>query len=453
MPEPGAKPRERALAALRACGATFLAAPAAPLAVTSPIDGEELFDLEGASAADAPAAAERAVEAFDTWRRTAPVARASFSARLGRELDRHRSELAELVVIETGKLIADAAAEVEAAIRACELAADAAGQVAPLPLATGLPRGPFAARRPLGPVAVLGSAERPLLAWAAVAPLALACGCSVVWRPAAPLVAVAVGAVVEAAIQAEVGVGLPGLHTPLLVESDAADALVAHGAIERVVRPEPAAAGVAIVAPSADLDAAARAALTATAAGAGRSPAALRLLLAHESVAAELERRLLDGFRAVRIGDPREPATELGPLRDLDAYRDFLDAVQTVEAEGGELLAGGEARDLEPFPDAYYGEPALVRAPAVLAASPAPILFLATCADLDEALARRDAARPDWSTLFSTAPDEAARFLAAPGSDHGFVAVNACPTEPDLSRPDGTSWLAFTRPVTGRVAD
>ncbi|MBN9623879.1 MAG: aldehyde dehydrogenase family protein, partial [Actinobacteria bacterium] len=196
---PAEAPRDRALAALRACGVEPAVADGAAIPVTSPIDGEEVAALEGASAADAIAAAARAATAFTEWRTAAPESRAAAVTAIAAALDRYAPELADLITIETGKPLTAARAEVGAAVDACASAATTAHEVAALP-ATASPAPPaaafrvpmqtgrFAVRRPLGPVAVLGSAELPLLDWASAAPPALACGDPVVWLPGAPLV-------------------------------------------------------------------------------------------------------------------------------------------------------------------------------------------------------------------------------------------------------------------------
>ncbi|MBS1884634.1 MAG: aldehyde dehydrogenase family protein [Actinobacteria bacterium] len=458
-PEAAEGLRDRALAALRACGIEPGDDAATSLPVSSPIDGEELLELAGASAADALAAAAQAAEAFGVWRAVAPEYRAAAVSAIARELDRRAPALAELIAIETGKPFAAAIAEVEAAVSACTRAADVATNVVALPTATTIPAGRFEARRPLGPVAVLGSVGTPLLEWVAAAPFALACGCPVVWRPAAPLVATAVEALVDAALAFTAGrdarplgsVAPAGLHSVVRGEADAAEALAQAPAIELVVRPRAAGANVAIVAPGADLDATAATLTEATLAGAGRTAASLHLVFAHASIAPALERRLVAAFAAATIGDPLAPATALGPLHDLDAYRHHLDAIQTAEAEGGELLAGGEARDLDAFPAAHYVEPALIRAPALLAQVSTPVLFLATYTELEEALTRRDTVARRWSALLGGTAEEAARFLAAPGADRDFIAVGTCPTAADLEAPDADAWRTFTRPVAGRV--
>lgn len=326
----------RARAALAACGAAVPEAPSVPLGVYSPLVGDELFELEGARAADATAAAVQARSAFASWRLRDPGARAAAVAAIGREIESRGTELGDLIAIETGKPRTAAAAEVEGAVRACAAAAAAAALVGPIPTAADA-AGQVASRRPLGATALLGSVGEPLLDWAATASVALACGCAVVWKPAGPLIATAVEALVGTALRST-AVDVPGLHAVIRGEADAADTLAESGAIASVVRPRPPGANVAIVAPGAEPDAVAARLTAAALAGDGRSPASLRFVLAHASVAAVLERRLAERFAAVVIGDPFDPRTALGPLADLDAYRDHLDAVQTAEARGERSL-------------------------------------------------------------------------------------------------------------------
>lgn len=443
-----ADPRGRAAAALRACGAEPPAAASPSAVAISPIDGEELCELPALGSADVAAAT--AAAAFPAWRDTPAPLRAALLASLGRGLGDLRAELADLVTIETGKPLAAAAAEVAAAAEACDAAAAVASRVGPLPAAASFSHGRLEARVPLGPVAALGTFETPLLDWAAVAPAALACGCPVVWCPAAPLSASALAAIVEAARRAE-EIDVAGLHSLVFDGPGAADPLAGQRAIELVERPAAAGLNVAIVSGSADLGVVVAAVTAATVPGGGRSPAALRLVLADARVVGELEQRLVTAFDALRPGNPLDPGTDLGPLRDLGAFRDLLDATQAAEAEGGVLLREGERCEVEGLPDAFYARPTLVRAPAPLAEIRAPVLFLGAFEDLDEAIVRRDAIPHRWSAIFGD-DRSAARFLAAPGSARGVVGVGACPRETDLVGGDSWAWLRYARRVVRRVA-
>ena len=96
-----------------------------------------------------------------------------------------------------------------------------------------------------------------------------------------------------------------------------------------------------IVDETANLDLAVPAIVFGAVGTAGQRCTTTRRVLVHRAVAGELERRLLHAYRQVRIGDPLDPATLMGPLIDAAAVERFQTAVAEARAEGGEVLCGG----------------------------------------------------------------------------------------------------------------
>jgi aldehyde dehydrogenase (NAD+) len=144
-----------------------------------------------------------------------------------------------------------------------------------------------------------------------------------------------------------------------------------------------------------------------------------------EAVQSELEARLVEAFRSVPIGDPREASTLLGPLIHDDAVRAYSAAVDEARRQGGEVLTGGRVlRD-------RFVEPTIVRAPAQ-ASLPiafeetfAPILYLFPASSLDDAIAANNAVSQGLSSaLFTDSLRSAETFLSAWGSDCGIANVN-----------------------------
>jgi len=158
---------------------------------------------------------------------------------------------------------------------------------------------------------------------------------------------------------------------------------------------------------------------------AGQRCTTTRRVLVHESRLAELEQRLTRAYRQVRIGDPLEPGTLMGPLIDAGAVRQFEAAVAQAVASGGRLLAGG--RKLER--PGYFVEPAIVVARAdweiVRTETFAPILYLIPFKSLDDAIQmQNDVAHGLSSAIFTDRLQHAERFLSAAGSDCGIANVN-----------------------------
>jgi aldehyde dehydrogenase (NAD+) len=140
---------------------------------------------------------------------------------------------------------------------------------------------------------------------------------------------------------------------------------------------------------------------------------------------AELEQRLKRAYAQVRIGDPLEPGTLMGPLIDAGAVRQFESAVGQAVAAGGRVLTGGNRLERPGF----FVEPAIVVARAeweiVRTETFAPILYLVPFKSLDEAVAmQNDVAHGLSSSIFTDRLQHAERFLSPAGSDCGIANVN-----------------------------
>jgi aldehyde dehydrogenase (NAD+) len=157
----------------------------------------------------------------------------------------------------------------------------------------------------------------------------------------------------------------------------------------------------------------------------------LRRLVVHESVADAVVERVAAAYRSLRIGDPFDPETLVGPLFSAAALERMQDALAQAVADGGTVVAGGDrvvptGGSAAP---AVYVRPALVRMPAQTAVvrreTFAPILYVLTYRDLAEAIAlHNDVPQGLSSSIFTGDQREAEQFLAADGSDCGIVNVN-----------------------------
>ncbi|HTG63134.1 MAG TPA: aldehyde dehydrogenase family protein, partial [Sphingomicrobium sp.] len=211
-----------------------------------------------------------------------------------------------------------------------------------------------------------------------------------------------------------------------------------------------------IVAPSADLKLAERAILFAAAGTAGQRCTSLRRLIVHDSIADALVARLRDLFANIRIGDPREAETLVGPLIDEAAFEAMRRACP--ETERVEAVAGG-----------FYVRPAIVEVDAqqgtVLQETFAPILYVLRYRTLDEAIELNNSVVQGLSSsIFTNDLKEAERFLSAAGSDCGIANVNIGPSGAEIGgafggeketgggRESGSdSWRAYMRRSTNTI--
>jgi len=344
---------------------------------------------------------------------------------------------------------------------------------------------------PLGVCGVITAFNFPVAVWAWNAALALVCGDPVVWKPSekAPLAALAVDAVLGRALDrfGDAPAGLCGLLVgaratgEALVDDRRVAVLSATGstAMGRAVGPRLAARfarailelggnNAAIVAPSADLDQALRAIAFAAMGTAGQRCTTLRRLIVHERIHDRLLARLERVYASVKVGDPREADTLVGPLIDQNAFTNMqlvLDEARKLggTVRGGERIAdiGGEA--------AFYVHPAVCEMPAqagpVERETFAPILYVMRYADLDEAIAIHNGVGAGLaSSIFTLDLREAERFLSATGSDCGIANVNIGPSGAEIGGAFGgeketgggreagsDAWKAYMRRATNTI--
>ncbi|MEU2042578.1 L-piperidine-6-carboxylate dehydrogenase [Nocardia niwae] len=479
----------RAQAVLRQFGAP----PTEPgdLSARTPITGGELATLRSATLPEVDAAIGRAATAFHAWRTVPAPVRAGVVRRLGQLLTEHKSDLAELVTLEAGKIPAEAAGEVQEMIDICEFAVGLSRQLYGYTMPSERPGHRLMETwHPLGVVGVISAFNFPVAVWAWNTAIALVCGDTVVWKPSetTPLTAVACHTLLRRAA-AEAGAD-PEIHQLIQGASDVGARLVddtrvplvsATGSVRmgRLVAPRVAERlgrcllelggnNGAIVTASADLDLAARAIVFAAAGTAGQRCTTLRRLIVHRDVAGPLTDRLERAYRQLRVGNPFDDGVLVGPLIDGKAHTAMRAALDKAVSDGGELVCGGERVD--GFgEDAYYVRPALVRMPAQTAVvreeTFAPILYVLTYDDFDRAITlHNEVPQGLSSSIFTTDQREAERFLAADGSDCGIANVNIGTSGAEIGgafggekqtgggRESGSdSWKAYMRRATNTV--
>jgi aldehyde dehydrogenase (NAD+) len=130
-------------------------------------------------------------------------------------------------------------------------------------------------------------------------------------------------------------------------------------------------------------------------------------------------------YQQVRIGDPLDAATLMGPLTDESAIERYLEALERVKAAGGEVLTGGKRVDRPGF----FVEPAIARAEndwdIVQEETFGPILYVMTYSDLEDAMRMHNDVRQGLSSaIFTTDLRNAEYFLGHLGSDCGIANVN-----------------------------
>ncbi len=410
----------------------------------SPIDGQVIARVREAAAEDYEAAVTRAQEAFLKWRTIPAPVRGETIRRFGNALREAKPDLAKLVTLETGKILAEGAGEVQEMIDICDFAVGLSRQLYGLTIQSERPQHRLMEQwHPLGVVGVISAFNFPVAVWAWNSALAAVCGDAVCWKPSnkTPLCAIAATRIAEQVCR-ETGVdpaifslvigdvattGAPmaaDQRIPLIsaTGSSAMGREVAQTVGRRLGRTilELGGNNAVIVTPSANLDLATRAIFfgavgtagqrcTTTSANldlatraiffgavgtAGQRCTTTRRVIVHESIEQTLRERLIAAYRSLKIGNPLDPSILMGPLIDRQA-------VQTMTTARNDCRIVQE----ETF---------------------APLLYLIPYARFDEALTMHNAVPQGLSSgIFTNDFRQAEEFLSVCGSDCGIANVNA----------------------------
>ena len=467
-------PAEEAAGMLRQFGVPS----AGDLVSYSPIDGREIGRVK---AGDPACACAKAEEAFRVWKAVPAPRRGELVRLLGEELRAAKEPLARLVTLESGKIVQEGLGEVQEMIDICDFAVGLSRQLYGLTIASERPNHRMMEQwHPLGPVLVISAFNFPVAVWAWNAALALVCGNPVIWKPSekTPLCAELVTVLVGRALE-KFGEAPEGLIQLVQGERDVGEKLVDDARIALVSATGSTAMGrdvgprvagrfgrallelggnnATIVCPTADLELATRAILFSAAGTAGQRCTTLRRLIVHENIADELVARLKELFASVKVGDPRQADTLVGPLIDESAFN-AMSRVIGDQTERVDAVAGG-----------YYVRPAIVEIAAqegtVVTETFAPILYVLRYNDFAKAIELNNAVPQGLSSsIFTNDLREAELFLSAAGSDCGIANVNIGPSGAEIGgafggeketgggRESGSdSWKAYMRRQTNTV--
>jgi aldehyde dehydrogenase (NAD+) len=414
----------------------------------NPASGHVLARVRAATDADVEAVIGAAHAAFARWRTVPAPKRGELVRRVAELLRENKDTLGTLVALENGKIKSEGDGEVQEMIDIADFAVGQSRMLYGLSMHSERPQHRMYEQwHPLGPVGVITAFNFPVAVWAWNAFLAAVCGDVVIWKPSSkvPLCAIAVQHLCNQAMQE---LGHPGVFS-LLITDDAglAERLVRDARVplisftgstpvgrrvatlvaERLGRTilEMGGNNAIVVDETADLDLALPAIMFGAVGTAGQRCTTTRRLIVHESRSDELLQRLMNAYRQLRIGDPLDPKTLMGPLIDTAAVETYRAAIAEIQHAGGEIVCGGRVLDRA----GHFVEPTIVRIkkplPMMQRETFAPILYVTSYRDLDDAIAmHNDVPQGLSSAIFTLNVRNAERFLAATGSDCGIANVN-----------------------------
>jgi aldehyde dehydrogenase (NAD+) len=427
------------------------------ITVTSPIDGLPLASLKFDTPSGLNAKIKKASHAFEIWRDVPAPKRGELIRLFGEVLRENKADLAKLVTIECGKIIAEGLGEVQEMIDICDFAVGVSRQLYGLTIASE--RADHVMQEnwlPLGPVAVISAFNFPVAVWAWNFALAITCGDSVIWKPSekTPLCALACQSLFAEALKRYAksgGIAPKDLSQIILGDAALGESLIANPAIALVsatgstrmgqkVGPRVAERfgrsllelggnNAVIVSDKADLHLALNAILFGAVGTAGQRCTTTRRVIAHKSIYTKLLAQLEKTYAQIassKIGNPLDAKTLVGPLIDGQSFQAMQKALKQAASEGGKISFGRRVK-AKVGSNAYYVEPALVamkhQTDIVRHETFAPILYVMPYSTLPEALAmHNDVPQGLSSSIFTTDVREAEYFRHM--SDCGIANVN-----------------------------
>jgi L-aminoadipate-semialdehyde dehydrogenase len=474
------------------------------LEVTSPIDGAVIAQVRQVTEEEYEKIAGRAHDAFLEWRKLPAPRRGEVVRQIGHRLREHKAELGRLVSLEMGKIVAEGEGEVQEMIDICDFAVGLSRQLYGNMMQSERPdHRMFEQWHPLGVVGVITAFNFPVAVWSWNAALAAVCGDATLWKPSSqvPLCAVAVTKIAAevcrqndvdpAVFSLAIGKGstvgermLQDKRLPLIsfTGSTQMGFRVAETVARRLGRTilELGGNNAIVVTPSADMDMVLPAILFGACGTAGQRCTSTRRIIVHESVRNELVSRLTKAYEGVRIGNPLEEDTLMGPLVTRAAVSDLQNAIERVKAEGGKILYGGEPLTGDDYPGGHYVKPCIAAVKndftIVQEETFAPILYIIgygskdatpreAVEEIGEAIEiHNDVPQGLSSAIFTDSVREAEYFLSHRGSDCGIANVNIGTSGAEIGgafggeketgggRESGSdSWKAYMRRQTNTV--
>ncbi len=344
----------------------------------NPTTGETLRSYEPLTSQEIEEKLQRAERSFATYRRTSFQERIRWMSKACDILEKEKEKVGRLMTLEMGKPLGAAKEEALKCAWACRYYIENAEQLlADEEIATNASRS-FIRYEPIGPVLAVMPWNFPFWQVFRFATPALMAGNVGLLKHASnvPQCALAIEDIFRVA-------GFPdGVFQTLLIGSHQVESVLRDPRIKAatLTGSEPAGSHVAsvagslikktvlelggsdpfIVMPSADLDETVKTAVKARTINNGESCIAAKRFIVHEKIAAEFERRFVEGMNALKIGDPMDESTQIGPLATPSILKGVDEQVQKTIAAGATLLTGGKKMER---PGNYYLPTVLTKIP------------------------------------------------------------------------------------------
>ena len=414
-----------------------------PIATTNPATGQNVRTFEPLTSAELEARLQSAADAYVRHRRTPIAERARLMLRAAEILESEKEAFGRIMVTEMGKTLKSAMDEAAKSAWGCRYYAENAERFLADEVVETSARRSVVVTQPIGPVLAIMPWNFPFWQVFRFAAPALMAGNVGLLKHASnvPQCALAIEEIFRRA-------GFPeGVFQTLLIETDQVKGVIEDRRVAAVTLTGSNAAGSQVAAtagkaikksvlelggsdpfivmPGADLDAAVQTAVKARVVNNGQSCIAAKRFIVAEPIADEFERRFVAGMKALVVGDPMDPATDVGPLATESQLRTIADQVDRSVKAGARVLTGGRKLDGSGW---YYPPTVLSNiapdSPAYSEEVFGPVALLFRVPNIDEAIrVANDSPFGLGASAWTRDPGERDRFVA--DLEAGMVFINA----------------------------
>ena len=414
----------------------------------TPVDGTLIAKIKQCNSGDYENIMQKSSEIFKKWRMEPAPKRGEVVRNLANAFRKHKVALGKLISWEMGKIQAEGEGEVQEMIDIADYAVGLSRQLYGKTMHSERPNHRMYEQwHPLGTVGIVTAFNFPGAVWAWNAMIAAVCGDVMVWKPSSktPLTAIAIQKIVN---EVMTPLGWDGVMSLLVGSSRDVGELLVHdrrvplvsatgschmgrkigeAVAKRLARSllELGGNNAIIVMPDSDPELVLRAVLFGAVGTSGQRCTSTRRLFLHKSISASIIDKLITSYSQIKIGNPLDSDTLVGPLVDDKAVKEYSDALEIIKKEKGEILYGGNVIQR----DGYYVEPTLVKAnmdmEIVREETFAPILYIFEFEVLEEAIEAHNSVDQGLSSsIFTKDMQSVEKFLSHSGSDCGIANVN-----------------------------
>tara|TARA_B100000609_G_scaffold98711_1_gene78616 strand:+ start:2472 stop:3983 length:1512 start_codon:yes stop_codon:yes gene_type:complete len=414
----------------------------------TPVDGTLIAKIKQCNSGDYENIMQKSSEIFKKWRMEPAPKRGEVVRNLANAFRKHKVALGKLISWEMGKIQAEGEGEVQEMIDIADYAVGLSRQLYGKTMHSERPNHRMYEQwHPLGTVGIVTAFNFPGAVWAWNAMIAAVCGDVMVWKPSSktPLTAIAIQKIVN---EVMTPLGWDGVMSLLVGSSRDVGELLVHdrrvplvsatgschmgrkigeAVAKRLARSllELGGNNAIIVMPDSDPELVLRAVLFGAVGTSGQRCTSTRRLFLHKSISASIIDKLITSYSQIKIGNPLDSDTLVGPLVDDKAVKEYSDALEIIKKEKGEILYGGNVIQR----DGYYVEPTLVKAnmdmEIVREETFAPILYIFEFEGLEEAIEAHNSVDQGLSSsIFTKDMQSVEKFLSHSGSDCGIANVN-----------------------------